>query len=164
MVGDRVQWHKFQGRMERRRDPDREGGREHLSAAGRSIAPFENDMAIVRDLPGWSRHTDQQVTMPEEHFREEAIRRAQASGYFPALGQREVDWDCVEEWRNRVQQPGFVWLPENELDGCGFIIIGSNLAIASGQHRILGGLMGDNPVPKGSISMLTCPLPTQPWR
>jgi hypothetical protein len=38
------------------------------------------------------------------------------------------------------------------------------MAIASGQHRILGGLMGGNPVPAYSISTLTCPLPTQPWR
>ena len=36
--------------------------------------------------------------MPDEHFKEEAIRCAEAAGYYPALGQREVDWDCVLSW------------------------------------------------------------------
>jgi hypothetical protein len=102
--------------------------------------------------------------MPESQFKEDAIRCAEAAGYLPALGQRELDWDCVEAWSRLVQEPGFVWLRETDLSGCGFIIVGSNLAIASGQHRILGGLMGGNPVPAHSVSMLTCPLPTQPWR
>ena len=102
--------------------------------------------------------------MPEEHFKAEAIRCAEAAGYYPALGQREVDWDCVAAWAALVRQPGFVWLKECELSGCGYIILGSNLAIASGQHRILGGLLGGNPVLIHTISMLTCPLPTQPWR
>ena len=102
--------------------------------------------------------------MPDEHFKAEAIRCAEAAGYYPALGQREVDWGCVAAWAGFVQQPGFVWLKESELADCGYIILSSNLAIASGQHRILGGLLGGNPVPIQSISMLTCPLPTQPWR
>lgn len=97
-------------------------------------------------------------------FKAEAIRCAEAAGYLPALGQREVDWDCVAYWSDLVRQPGFVWLREAELSGSGYIIIGSNKAIASGQHRILGGLMGGNPVPMHSISVLTCPIPTQPWR
>jgi hypothetical protein len=102
--------------------------------------------------------------MADCHFKAEAIRCAEAIGYFPALGQREVDWDCVMAWAERVRQPGFVWLREVDLSGCGFIIVGSNLAIASGQHRVLGGLVGGNPVPPHSISLLTCPLPVQPWR
>jgi hypothetical protein len=102
--------------------------------------------------------------MPDDHFKAEAIRCAEAAGYLPAQGQRELDWECVAAWAERVRQPGFVWTRECDLSGCGFIIVGSNLAIASGQHRILGGLMGGNPVPPGSISLLTCSLPTQPWR
>jgi len=107
---------------------------------------------------------NKQGAMPDGQFKAEAIRCAEAAGYYPALGQREVDWDCVVAWMERVRQPGFVWLREADLSGCGYIILGSNKAIASGQHRILGGLMGGNPVPGHSISTLTCPLPTQPWR
>ena len=102
--------------------------------------------------------------MPDHHFKEEAIRCAEEAGYFPAAGQREVDWECVAAWSAFVRQSGFVWLRECELSGCGYIIIASNRAIASGQHRILGGLMGGNPVPEHSISMLSCPLPTRAWR
>lgn len=102
--------------------------------------------------------------MPDAKFKSEAIRRAECAGYYPALGQREVDWECVAEWADLVRRHDFVWLRESEMSGCGYIILGSNLAIASGQHRILGGLMGDNPVPEESISFLSCSLPTQPWR
>ena len=102
--------------------------------------------------------------MPDDDFKAEAIRCAEAAGYYPALGQRELDWECVAAWAERVRQPGFAWLKESDLSGCGYIIVGSNLAIASGQHRILGGLAGGHPVPDCSISFLTCPLPIQPWR
>ena len=102
--------------------------------------------------------------MPDDHFKADAIRCAEAAGYYPALGQRELDWECVVAWAELVRQPGFAWLKECDLSGCGYIIVGSNLAIASGQHRILGGLMGGNPVPERSISFLNCPLPTQAWR
>ncbi len=105
-----------------------------------------------------------QITMPDVHFKAEAIRCAEAAGYMPALGQREVDWDSVAAWAEMVRQPGFVWLRECELSGSGYIIVASNMAIASGQHRILAGLIGGNPVPSHSMSMLTCSLATQPWR
>ena len=39
--------------------------------------------------------------MPDSHFKAEAIRLAETAGYYPALGQREVDWDCVAEWAER---------------------------------------------------------------
>ena len=102
--------------------------------------------------------------MPEVHFKDKAIQCAIAAGYLPALGQRDVDWDSVAAWSDIVRDPGFVWLPETDLDGCAYIIVGMNMAIASGQHRILGGLLGGNPVPRQSISMLSCSLPTQQWR
>jgi hypothetical protein len=102
--------------------------------------------------------------MLDAQFKAEAIRRALAAGYYPAAGQRELDWDAVAAWVEFVQQPGFLWLNENEMSGCGYIIVGANLAIASGQHRIIGGLMGNNPVPRASISFLSCALPIQPWR
>ena len=102
--------------------------------------------------------------MPYGYFRAEAIQCAEAAGYYPALGQRAVDWDCVAAWIELVRQPGFIWLPEPDLSGCGYIIVAANLAIASGQHRILAGLAAGNPVPQHSISRLTCSLRTQPWR
>ncbi len=102
--------------------------------------------------------------MPEEHFRTQAIRCAEAAGYYPAFGQRAVDWDCVAAWAECVLEPGFVWLHETEFSSCGYIIVAANLAIASGQHRILAGLVARNPVPSHSVSKLTCSLPTQPWR
>lgn len=102
--------------------------------------------------------------MPDAEFQAEAIRRAEAAGYYPAEGQREVDWETVEEWAERVRRAGFAWLCESEMSGCGYIILGRNRAIASGQHRILGGLMGDNPVPDESVSYLSCDIPVQPWR
>src|SRR5690242_1958200 len=83
-------------------------------------------------------------------FAAEAIRRAENAGYFPAEGQREVDWEEVELWARRVQEPGFRWLSVHEQYGTGYIVLGANGAIASGQHRILGGLMGGNPVPESS--------------
>jgi len=101
--------------------------------------------------------------MSDEEFIAEAIRRAEERGYFPADGQREVDWSAVREWARRVQQPGFRWRPVSAQSGCGFIIVGMNGAIASGQHRILGGLMGDHPVPEEAISRIGS-LPIQPWR
>src|ERR1700710_2020164 len=102
--------------------------------------------------------------MLDGDFKVEAIRRAETAGYYPAAGQRSVDWEAVAAWVEFVQQPGFVWLKEAEMSGCGYIILGANLAIASGQHRILGGLMGNNPVPRESVSFLSCAIPIQPWR
>ncbi len=105
------------------------------------------------------------VPAVDEAFIAEAIRRATVSGYLPALGQRDVVWTEVAEWTARVQRPGFRWLAEHEhpRGGTGYIIIGNNGAIASGQHRILGGLMGDKPVPAEACSVLPVALPTQEW-
>jgi len=44
-----------------------------------------------------------------------------------------------------------------------YIVIGENNAAASGQHRILGGLAGNNPVPEEAMTRLCVLLPTQPW-
>ena len=96
-------------------------------------------------------------------FREEAIRRAEAAGYYPAEGQRPINWDVAEAWAKKVQEPGFVWRTGAEIASDEFIVLGENNAIASGQHRILGGLMGDNPVPEEAIARIRVPLPTQLW-
>lgn len=49
------------------------------------------------------------------------------------------------------------------MESDGYIVVGDNNAIASGQHRILGGLLGNNPVPKEAMTRLAVPLPVQPW-
>ncbi|HLJ56002.1 MAG TPA: hypothetical protein VKT77_13265 [Chthonomonadaceae bacterium] len=102
--------------------------------------------------------------MRDCQFIAEAILLAETAGFYPALGQRAVDWESVAAWAEAVRRPEFVWLAEQQLSGCGFIIVASNRAIASGQHRILAGLVAGKPVPAASISRLTCPLPVQPWR
>jgi hypothetical protein len=96
-------------------------------------------------------------------FREEAIRRAEEAGYYPAEGQRPINWDTVEDWAKKVQEPGFAWRSWAESGPDEFIILGENKAIASGLHRILGGLIGDNPVPEEALTHIRVPLPTQPW-
>jgi hypothetical protein len=55
--------------------------------------------------------------MPDDHFKAEAIRCAEAAGYLPAQGQRELDWECVAAWAERVRQPGFVLTRECDLSG-----------------------------------------------
>src|SRR5579859_8033380 len=99
--------------------------------------------------------------MPDAEFQAKAIELAEAAGYYPAEGQRDVVWEDVAAWAELVQQADFVWLKESEMSGCGYIILGANKAIASGQHRILGGLMGNKPVPEESISYLSCAIPIQ---
>lgn len=94
-------------------------------------------------------------------FKEEAIRRAEEAGYYPAEGQRPINWDMAESWAEKVQEPEFSWKTEMTADG--YIIVGANDAIAAGQHRILGGLMGNNPVPEEVMTRLTTPLLMQPW-
>jgi hypothetical protein len=96
-------------------------------------------------------------------FKEEAVRRAEQAGYYPAAGQRRVDWETAEAWAEKVQEPDFSWRAEADPGTDGYIVIGENNAVASGQHRILGGLMGNNPVPEEAITRLAVPLPTQPW-
>lgn len=110
------------------------------------------------EAPGWF---ERDVTAA---FIAEAIRRAEAAGYLPAEGQRAMDWTEVVWWARRVQEAGFRWLSADEQIGTAYIILGANGAIASGQHRILGGLMGGNPPPAASCTVLSVGLPTQPWR
>jgi hypothetical protein len=104
--------------------------------------------------------------MSDEEFIEEAVRRVEEAGMYPALGQRKVDWSEVKLWSERVAQQGFKWLTEAEQQpyGGGDIIVSINGAICSGQHRILGGLMGDNPVPETSISRMPIHIDTQAWK
>src|SRR5256885_1982908 len=84
-------------------------------------------------------------SMADEVWVTEAIRRAVQAGYLPYQWQRPVDWREVEWWATEVSRPGFRWLPVAEQVGSGYIIVAANGAIVSGQHRILGGLMGGNP-------------------
>ncbi len=101
--------------------------------------------------------------MNSPEFGNEAVRRAEEIGYYPAEGQRPIDWNTVKSWADKVQEPDFTWRTEAEQGPDENIIVGENNAVAPGQHRILGGLMGNNPVPEVSISRLGAPLPTQPW-
>ncbi len=71
--------------------------------------------------------------------------------------------DAVEDWAKKVQEPDFFWKSEAEISADGYIVVGENNAVASGQHRLLGGLMGHNPVPEEAMTRLLIPLPTQPW-
>lgn len=96
-------------------------------------------------------------------FKEEAIQRAEDAGYYPAEGQRPINWDTVESWADKVQEPGFVWRTGAEIGADEYIVVGENNAVAFGQHRILGGLMGNNPVPEEAITRLMIPLPMQLW-
>lgn len=100
----------------------------------------------------------------DQDFIDDTIRQAQEAGIYPAEGQRPVDWPTVKEWADRCREPGFKWLPTNEQSGEGYIIVGKNKAVASGQHRILGGLAGRNPVPNDAIDEMSIDLPTQPWK
>ena len=101
-----------------------------------------------------------QMAEVDEEFINEAIRCAEAVGIFPAQAQRAVDWEAVRAWANRVRQPGFCWQAGDgwNVDA---IIVGpgpnGTRAIHSGQHRVLGGLMGGNPVP------ICCMLHIDAW-
>jgi hypothetical protein len=94
-------------------------------------------------------------------FIAEAVRRAEAAGLFPAELQRAVDWDAVMAWAARVQEPGFAWR-RSEPWSQDAIVVGEctrggragQRAVHSGQHRILGGLMGGNPVPETHLSVI----------
>jgi hypothetical protein len=100
-------------------------------------------------------------------FRAEAIRRAEAAGFFPAYFQRDVHWQMVQEWTDRCNEPGFVWksADDRSVDA---IIVGPGaqhgiVAIHAGQHRILAGLMASRPVPESSITTLTVCDRTRGW-
>jgi len=92
--------------------------------------------------------------MPDEGFIQEAIQRAEAEGLHRAAEQRPVDWNVVEEWAKRCQEPDFTWDSSKE------VIVSSNGAVCDGQHRILGGLMGENPPPYRRRNFSN---DTQPW-
>lgn len=100
------------------------------------------------------------------NFQQEAMRRAAARGWFPAQLQREVDWFHVMAWAEQVQDANFVWLDTNQGDVDGIIVsAGPNgtRAIHSGQHRILGGLMGGKEVPMSHMTVLEMTDPTRAW-
>ncbi len=96
----------------------------------------------------------------------EAIRLAELAGYYPAGGQRPVDPEVVALWCRRVREEGFRWLSvaEHESYSVDYIVVARNGAVCSGQHRILGGLVGGNPVPAASIERLDIDVEVQPWR
>lgn len=96
-------------------------------------------------------------------FREEAIARATRAGYLPAIEQRGVDWTAVRDWMYRVQDPSFRWLNAEEQRDCQYIIVARNGAVVAGQHRILGGLMGGNPVPRRSVNLMNMELTCREW-
>lgn len=107
-----------------------------------------------------------ELNLSLQPFEKEAIRRAAAAGFYPALVQRDVDWFQVLAWSERVQAPGFAWKPatRGEVDP---ILVGAGrdgrTAIHSGQHRILGGLMGGKPVPKELQETIGVLDPTREW-
>ena len=88
--------------------------------------------------------------------------RAEDAGYRLGADQRDTNWGQVSDWEQRSSEPGFRWLSEEE-QGPNAIIVGEDGTIIAGQHRILGGLMSGNPVPRGSISWLPGEYPSRPW-
>jgi|GEM_PF-2092602 len=102
-----------------------------------------------------------------EQVEREAIRRAEAAGYFPAQFQRPVDWAQVVAWAEYVRHPEFAWRTGGPYDRDA-IVVGpgpdGRLAIHAGQHRLLGGLLGDRPVPREAICFLTVEDRTRGWR
>lgn len=102
-----------------------------------------------------------------ETFIAEAICRAEQAGFRPAQYQRSVDWDLVARWAAWVRESGFAWKPSEDTSVDGLIVgpgQDGTRAIHSGQHRILGGLMGDYPVPESSLYVLGVSDPTRGWR
>jgi hypothetical protein len=95
---------------------------------------------------------------PRERFIAEAVRRAEAAGLYPAELQRAVDWDAVIEWAERVRRPGFAWRRSDPWTADAIVVGprkgGVGRVVHSGQHRILGGLMGGNPVPDTHVSRI----------
>lgn len=106
---------------------------------------------------------------PWDDFIDEAISRAEDAGYRPADFQDNVKWDKVAEWTTKVQNPDFQWKSSAELaqiPGADIIVApdgGGWNSILNGQHRILGGLMGGNPVPQTSIDLKPWQYPSKPW-
>ncbi len=103
----------------------------------------------------------------EEEFIVEAIRRAESAGYFPACTQRPVNWEAVRAWAIRVGQHGFYWGSPDDRN-LEAIIVGpganGRMAIHAGQHRILGGLLGGNPVPMHCMTFLNVFDYTRGWQ
>lgn len=103
----------------------------------------------------------------EEEFIIEAIRRAELAGFFPACTQRRVDWEVVRAWAIRVRQQGFYWCRPDDRNLDAIIIgpgVNGRLAIHAGQHRILGGLLGGNPVPRECMTFLNVFDRTRGWQ
>lgn len=121
--------------------------------------PTPNPATQQPAIPGVS----EEYEAYRETFITEALRRVRAAGLYPAQAQRVVDWDVVLAWAKRVQEPGFRWQSGEDP-----IITGpgpnGKRAVHTGHHRILGGLMGGNPVPKNVIVSLAVFDPTREWQ
>lgn len=93
--------------------------------------------------------------MSDAEFAQYATTRAEAAGYHPALWQRGIDWTAVRGWAIHVRNAGFAWAAAGEYDTDAIVVgpaIGGGYAVHAGQHRILGGLAGGNPVPATSMT------------
>ena len=121
-----------------------------------TFAPFGKDAEI---LGGTVEHS-------LDTLAEMLVDVAIANGFFPALGQRALEIANVLDWAHRVCQPGFVWADANDVT-VQAILVGEGpdgtTAIFAGQHRILGGLLGGNPVPESSLNRMRVSDRTQPW-
>jgi hypothetical protein len=105
-----------------------------------------------------------------EEFKSMGIAKAQAAGLYPANHQTPADWGKVQQWSQLVQQPGFQWKTFAEQGDDEKIIVSiaddGATVIWSGQHRMLGGLIGGNPVPPESMEVKTnllYPVPYIRW-
>jgi len=107
------------------------------------------------------------VGSERETFVTEAVRRAEEARLYPARFQRPVDWDLVVRWAAWVAEEGFAWRAA-EPWSADAIVLGprrtGGRVIHSGQHRLLGGLMGGNPVPEGFISRIGIEDAGRGWR
>lgn len=96
----------------------------------------------------------------------QAVALAEAEGFFPSRWQRNIDTEAVLAWAMRVQEDGFSWALAGNYDTDAIIIgpaIGGGYAIHSGQHRILGGFLGGNPVPAEAMTWINADDYAKPW-
>jgi hypothetical protein len=107
------------------------------------------------------------VGKEREAFVAEAVWRAEEARLYPARFQRPVDWDLVARWAAVVAEEGFQWRAAKPWSADA-IVLGprrtGGRVIHSGQHRILGGLMGGNRVPEAIIGRIGIEDPGRGWR
>ncbi len=102
-----------------------------------------------------------------QHNSDAAITQALGAGFVPARWQRELDWNTVTVWVERVQETNFTWREQDDYNTDAIVIgpaIGGGWAIHAGQHRILGGLLGGNPVPLTAMTVIETADPGKTWR